>query len=54
MICETSCFIHVGGRKHGVGAGIGYLNTPVKNEKAKSSAMPFQQVEDSVTAAVSK
>ena len=51
MICETSCFLRVGGRKHGVAAGVGYLNTPVENKQAKSSAVSFQQFEDSVTTA---
>lgn len=46
LLGESSCFIHIGGRKHGVGAGVGMGKPPVENQQHKSSAVPINHLKN--------
>ena len=41
LFSESSCFIRVGGRKHGVAAGVGMRKPPVENQQQKTTAAPI-------------
>ena len=43
---ESSCFIHIGGRKHGVGAGIGVRKFPVENQQQNTAAVPIDSLKN--------
>ena len=41
LFSESSCFIRVGGRRHGVAAGVGMRKLPVENQQQKTAAVPI-------------
>ena len=51
LLGESSCFIHIGGRRHGVGAGIGMGKPPVENQQQKTAAVPISHLKNAAVIA---
>ena len=51
LLGESSCFIHIGGRKHGIGAGVGMRKPPVENQQQKTAAVPIDHLKNAAVIA---
>jgi len=53
LLGESSCFLRIGGRKHGAAVGVGVIKFPVENQQEKTAAVPIDSLKntDIVTSA---
>jgi len=46
LLGESSCFIHIGGRRHGAAAGVGMGKPSVENQQQKTAAVPINHLKN--------
>ena len=51
LLSESSCFLRIGGRRHGAAIGVGVIKQPVEKDQQKATVIPIDHLKNTDTIA---